>query len=43
MALIAILKDYEISLDPTCNKDIIDVRNVFLTVAEDYKLNFTKL
>nr|XP_033184375.1 cytochrome P450 6k1-like isoform X1 [Bombus vancouverensis nearcticus] len=43
MALIAILKDYEISLDPTCNKDGIDVRNVFLTVTEDFRLNFTKL
>ncbi|CAK9821900.1 Cytochrome P450 6k1 [Anthophora retusa] len=42
MGLIMILKDFEVSLDPTY-KGGLDVRNVFLAPAEGFRLNLTKL
>ncbi|XP_076755432.1 cytochrome P450 6k1-like [Xylocopa sonorina] len=42
MALVAILKDYESSLDSTCKCDV-DNRNIFITPANDFSIKLTKL
>lgn len=42
MGLVSILKNYEVSLDPTY-KGGVDVSNIFLTVPDGFRLNLTKL
>ncbi|CAL7947747.1 unnamed protein product [Xylocopa violacea] len=42
MALIAILKDYESSLDPTCERDV-DKHNIFISPVDDFRIKLTKL
>ena len=42
MGVITILKDYEVSLDPTYKCDI-DIRNVFISPPDGFRLIFTKL
>lgn len=42
MGVITILKDYEVSLDPTYKCDI-DVHNVFISPPDGFRLIFTKL
>ncbi|XP_017767083.1 PREDICTED: cytochrome P450 6k1-like [Eufriesea mexicana] len=42
VALIAILKDYEVSLDPTFKGDV-DIRKVFLSPVDGFRVNLTKL
>ncbi|XP_053987873.1 cytochrome P450 6k1-like [Hylaeus volcanicus] len=42
VAVITILKDYEVSLDPTGDYEI-DRRNIFLSPSDRFKLKFTKL
>ncbi|XP_015431466.1 PREDICTED: cytochrome P450 6k1-like [Dufourea novaeangliae] len=42
MGVITVLKDYEVSLDPTFKYEI-ERSNVFLTVPDGFRLNLTKL
>lgn len=42
IGILTILKDYEVSYDSNCKCDI-DIRNVFLSPVEDFRLNITKI
>lgn len=42
IAIVTILKDYEITIDPK-NECIIDPRNIFIQPLDNFRLNLTKL